>query len=419
MTYPNFVDLTVEAAFSSATATYGQWDDGLWDTATWGPDIVWLDITQWVLEIQGGFGRQRETDHFQAGLGYARLDNSDARFSPANLAGPYVAGGVTGVRPLRPLRITGVWAGVTYPIAYGVLGDPDETWIDGEPGEITLPFTDGLSVLANYNGPAQVAQGAGELTGLRIQRILANAGWTLPTNVNPGTVTCQATTLAQNALTELYLTSDSEGGAMWCDPDGSFVFENQYALVENSRSRESQATFGDRPALDELPYAEPPKPTYSRDVLANQAAIGRAGGTQQTAYDLTSMALYGARGPSRTDLVCQSDLQCAALAAWTVARYAQPEYRFRSITIDPMADPTNLWPQVLGRRIRDRVTVNRRPFSSTALTITNDAFIDGISFNFTPGRWRTTFQLASATAYQQFGLWDATDAMWDTSKFFY
>ena len=39
---------TVEVALSAATGTYGAWGAGLWDTATWGPDIIWTDVSQWV-----------------------------------------------------------------------------------------------------------------------------------------------------------------------------------------------------------------------------------------------------------------------------------------------------------------------------------------------------------------------------------
>jgi hypothetical protein len=39
------VTITVEAALSAATGTYGAWDASLWDTATWGPDVVWTDIS--------------------------------------------------------------------------------------------------------------------------------------------------------------------------------------------------------------------------------------------------------------------------------------------------------------------------------------------------------------------------------------
>jgi hypothetical protein len=38
---------------------------------------------------------------------------------------------------------------------------------------------------------------------------------------------------------------DSEGGALFVDADGTAIFEDQYALMENARSNTVQGTFVD------------------------------------------------------------------------------------------------------------------------------------------------------------------------------
>ncbi len=61
------------------------------------------------------------------------------------------------------------------------------------------------------------------------------------------------------------------------------------------------------------------------------------------------------------------------------------------MTLLPRTDPTNLWPQALGRLIGDRVTVKRTPLGLNAET-SLDFIIDGIEHSFGIGPvWTTTF----------------------------
>src|SRR5690242_14685461 len=93
------VTVTVEAAFSNATGSYGAWDSGLWDTAMWGPDLTWTDITDYVRSINTNRSFDRAAQAWESGTATLVLDNRDARFSPTNTTGPYASGGITGVRP--------------------------------------------------------------------------------------------------------------------------------------------------------------------------------------------------------------------------------------------------------------------------------------------------------------------------------
>ena len=96
-------------------------------------------------------------------------------------------------------------------------------------------------------------------------------------------------------------------------------------------------------------------------------------------------------------------------------QFKAPELRITQITLRPQADPTRLWPQVLGRRVRDLVRVVLRPIGGG--TITRDCHIAGIQHASNGEEWTTTFDLSSATVYQSFaasrfdvGSWDA--ALW-------
>lgn len=415
------VTLTLEAALSAATGTYGAWDAALWDTATWGPDDLFVDISATLRSFSTVRKFGREVAAWQAGTANYVLGNLSGDFSMDNLSGPYVTAGVTGIRPWRPIRQTATYAGITYPLYRGYAQDWIESYpVMAETGKgdaiVSVPCIDELGKLAAYNGLAVTPTvGASELFGARIHRILNNAGHTGTRAIEVGSTTMQATNLSANTVTELKLTADSEGGSVYIGADGAVIGEQQYALVQNTRSITSQATFGDGGGA-EIPYSDI-QLSGAGDLIVNIASYARVGSTSQVVSDLTSRALYGDRTDPRTDLICETDAQAAALASWKVSRFKAPERRVQSITIKPRRSPTTMFPIALGLRVRDLVTVIRRPPGGQ--TITQYCHVAGISHQLSQGKerqWVTTFDLFSATPYRAFstsiwdtGLWGSAD----------
>lgn len=411
------VTITVEAAFSAAQGDYGVWDIGAWDTATWGPDLVWSDISQYVRSIQTSIGRSREFDHFSAGTATLVLANRDGRFSPENTSGPYASGGLSGVRPWRPMRIRVDLLNVVFadPAPLYIFYGYAESFTDDFPGtkdsRTTIKLVDGIALIAAFDGFEQPAEGDGEPAGVRIHRVLDNAMWTGGRSIDTSGTLCQATTLAQNAWTELLLTADSDGGDVWVEPDNTLVFEHAGHPYEDPRESSVQATFTDDDTglrYQDIEFA------YDGDLLVNLAKIARAGGTEQTAADNTSRALFGDHLFSRDDLICTTDSQVLSIANRMVGLRAESEKRVKSITIHPRSDPDNLWLQ-LERRIRDRINI-KRTIPGTTVTLDRDCFIDGIEHTITPEDWVTTFTLASATGFAtagEIGVWDS--GIWDVA----
>lgn len=418
--YGGTVTLTVEAALSVASSGYGVWDVGVWDSATWGPDVTWIDISAYVRSVRTSRQFSRDLQAWEAGSATIVLNNRDGRFSPSNLSGPYVAAGVTQIRPWRPIRVTATYNSVTYPIFRGYA----LAWEEGFAGPMTInkgdaittvPCTDELGSLARFDGLEQSPAGASETSGQRLHRILDNAGHSGERAIDAGRVTVAATTLASNAVTELKLTSDSEGGAIWIDADGTVTAADQYSLIESSRSRNSQVTYGDGGG-SEIGYSDI-QLAYNGDLVANIASFARTGGTAQTTTDEDSRALYGDRRYTRTDLVCETDAQALALAQLWIARYSEPEQRVVSIQLKPRRSASTMFPDVLGRRVRDLVTVNRQPPGS--YTISRDCHVAGISHTITAGDWVTDIDLWSGRPWTDFAtsLWDT--GLWDTARWFF
>jgi hypothetical protein len=409
----NLPEITVEMGLSTAASGFAAWNASLFDAGAWGPDAVWVEVSAFVKSATTTVGRQRETDRYGGRMTLV-LSNRDARFTPANLAGPYVVAGVSQVRPMVPVRVTATWSGATYPVFYGYA----ESWQDEFPSQgmdavTVVSCVDALSTLARVDGAAQPLQGGGESTGQRMHRILNGAGWTLPRDIDFGIVTVQGTTLDANAMAEAMVTADSEGGWFWADPDGTFVFRERTSIMERTRSTTVQAALG----TGSLPCRDIVVESGT-DVLLNVASYARVGGAVVTAIDETSRALYGTFRTSRGDLVSYSDGQVADLALWDVARYRNAEYRPVRATLDPALSPAAMWPVALGAKIKDRVSVTLT-VSASSTTAVFASFIEGVTHSITPGAWSTTFAFSSATPYGVLvrSTWNAST--WDSATWFY
>lgn len=417
---PYGATLTVEIALSASTGRYGIWGTGRWGSATWGPSETWVDVTQWVRSIETHAAFSRDVASWEAGTATVVLDNRDGRFSPANLSGPYVVGGITSIRPWRAIRIRASYGGAeTLPIWRGYVKPWKERYSVAAVGEgdveLTLQCVDEFGSLARFDGYEQPGAGAGELSGLRIHRVLNNAGHSGARDVHPGEVTLQATTLAANCVTELKLTADSEGGSVFVGPDGAVLYRGRHDLIEADRSNTVQVTWGDD--TGEMPYTDI-EPDFDGDLLVNIAAFARVGSTVQVASRESSRALYGPAQATRTDLICETDAQALELARYAVLRYSEPEQRISRIEVTPLnPDPeltAQLWPLVLGSRHRDLVRIRRQP--PGGYVISQDCHIAGIHHRIDPDDWRTSFDLFSAAAYEDVARWGR--ARWGQSKWF-
>lgn len=420
---PDGVTLMVEVALTSATGQAGIWDVSLWDSAIWGAGENWEDVSAYVRSVDTSRKFSRDLRSWSAGSATVVLNNVDGRFCPDNTTGPYTAGGITGIRPGRPMRISLIYAGITYWLFYGYAYSWAESWVAHGPRKgdalMTVSGKDEWGRLAKTDGYAVAPVGAGELFGQRISRVLDAAGMNAPRDIDLGSNTMQATDLSDAPLTELGVTAASEGGAVWIDADGTFLARRKYALVEDSRSTTVQATFGDGGGV-EIPWVDIDVAPVTDDMIINVATYKRVGGTDQRYTDPTSIALYGDcddKSPNRDNLVCETDAQTYSLAQWAVATNKDPEARINQLTIKPRCDPTVLMPLILGLKIRDLIEVIIRPPSATLHTMTRSCFVSGIAMKISDADMEVKIDTSAAGVYRAFstslwdlGLWD--EALW-------
>jgi hypothetical protein len=202
---------------------------------------------------------------------------------------------------MRRVRIRAVWNGVTYPIFRGYADDFVPSYQGNTWTYTTVPATDGMVTLAGDRTALATPVGAGEDSGARVKRILDAANWPSTDRViATGNTTLQATDMGGSPGSELQLVADTEHGEFYIDAQGRAVFRNRQAIITDTRSNTSQATFGDGgyAATGEIPYADATQSTPG-DTLVNSITATRVGGAEQVVTDGLSVSRYGAKPYSR------------------------------------------------------------------------------------------------------------------------
>jgi hypothetical protein len=100
------------------------------------------------------------------------------------------------------------------------------------------------------------------------------------------------------------------------------------------------------------------------DEVFNQSTVSRDGGLAQTVDDTASQSAYGVRAHDETGLILAFDDDARLIAQTIVDRFADPMYRFETITLNGAAQ--NRRTQILAREIGDTIRIKRRGEGGTA-----------------------------------------------------
>lgn len=277
---------------------------------------------------------------------------------------------------------------------------------------------------------------AGELTGARITRILDAAGW--PTNlrrIDTGTTSIDVQNASQTVLEMLQEVAETEAGALYVEDDGSVVFQDRYALIGDARSLTNQAVYDTTVAGGK--YFADVEIAYDDQLIRNVIRVSRKtttaangdslAGTTVMTSNVESQSIYGARAldlelPIPSTVGSDSNYgqsQASGLALFLASIYANPELRPASLSFIAQSDEAQLYPELLGRRIFDRVNVKFNVPGGGA-AISRDCFIEKVSHSIGLDRWQTSFGLASATYYTGFFILDnASFGVLDSNKLAY
>lgn len=348
-------------------------------------------------------GRNHELQRTDPGTLSALLDNRHGDYDPTNTGSPYYPG----VKRKRWMRVSAVWATVTYRRWTGLIESWQQNWPGmGADATVEIRASDGLTVL-NLFDLEGLSFGA-QTTGARVTAVLDAAGITAYTVDTGATTVVASGVFAEDsmALPHLLEVEQSENGLLFAEGDGSIVFQARHYRLLNSSA--AVDTIGDSGV--EIPYRAATLDLDDAD-LWNSVAVTPAGGTPELATDTASITAHWERRMNRA-ILSASQPEALSAAQFLIARYADPGPRIPVLDLVG-ATATTKWPTILGAGNSDRFTWTRR---ATAHTITQDVFVERVSDTVTPGQdWRVSFQLSPAADQAGWLLGDATYSLLGTS----
>lgn len=316
----------VEIGFdvTGANAPFFQLDDpvkGVLDNTVYPlSGTVFYDVTEKVRSVTVRRGKNRQLDTYDAGLANIVFDNNDRTFDPEFAASPYFGQ----IIPRRAVRISSdnqlLFTGTVddWNLAYSV---------DGY-SEASAACSDAFSILNNQVISAGTA--TPQLPGARIISILDQATVDWPEEkreIETGTIQLGADVVPAdtNALSYLRNIATSETGKVFIDKEGDLVFADR-----NLFSEPGYLVFADDDTG--LGY-QGLKVVFGSELLYNEISLTNYANLSATATDLESVGQYGVSSLNQTNLLTETLGNLTNLAVFQTKRYANPEYRFESLSV--------------------------------------------------------------------------------------
>ncbi len=363
---------------------------------------TWTDISTDLISLSIYRGRQHELNRIEAGTARITLLNTSGNYWPSKVTGDYYPN----IKPLKRINIRAIYGGTTYDLYTGFI----ESW---QPDFIMQPIKGPVAIISavdlqkNLSNVLWTSNEGQAYSGTRIYSALSYFGWpTADRNLDTGISLMQAQNLSEaNVMAHLYKVQDSENGIMFIQGNGYVAFHDRYHRLTATKSKTSQAVFG-----DDVPPGGTDKgytsiyTGFDDLFIYNDIHFTRIGGTVQIATDSTSITTNGRRTYAQTNLLNTSDGQCLDAANYIKSRYKDPAERVRSINVNAGADQTNLYPLVFGLDISDRISIRLQQASVLA-----DYYIEAVNHTWNaakPGEWITAYQLSSVSNQAYWSLGD-------------
>jgi hypothetical protein len=344
------------------------------------PALV-LNLTDITRQIQIRRGRNIGRDTYEAGTCTVRIYDQTGRFNPQNPSSD-LFGYLT---PLRKLRISASYLGVTYYLFSGYTTDYIYTYDKAENvSYVDINASDAFRLFNMSTITTVTGQANGQDTGTRIGKILDTVSFPLTMrSIDTGDSLTQADP-ASNRITlqALKNVETSEQGAFFINPEGNAVFKNRSNVISSAGG--TPIAFNQTTGIPyrNLVFA------FDDKLIVNKSTVTRVGGTGQTYTDANSVAEYFPHVVNFSDLVIQTDTDAANIAAIYVATRSSTTIRIDSMIVD-LYDPNVPSATMLDLDYFDNVVItNIQPDGST---ITKNLQIQGVVWEITPNSWTGNF----------------------------
>lgn len=258
-------------------------------------------------------------------------------------------------------------------------------------------------------------------SGKQIKVLMTSSG--IPASaigtIATGKVTCKAPliTLGQTQLLSVIQTAENtENGFFYCAETGKITYLDGQYFEKAPAAITSNCTIADDTTPAHFPPAVPPTPGLDDLTLWNYIPVGIQGATATSptsalliAQTSTSQTKYGKRVlTGYTGMYFTTRQNAQARATLLKIVYSTPMVRIRQVSINSRATAGTNFPQMLGRKLLDAITVHWLPFDGTASAFVQLSNIEKITHTVTKSTWTTTWGLAPVFQRTWFVLNNAT-----------
>ena len=368
---------------------------------------LFYDVTDRVKSYTLNRGKRRELDKFTTGSANLTFTNQDRAFDPFYTASPFYPD----IRPRRNIRISTIVAGATAIQFTGMVEDWTIDYDVSGRSDAFAACVDGFVVFGgqqlNFGTPTS------QKTGARIGAILNRSEVNWPAglrDLDTGAQTLSTIAIDQGTetLDYLQLIEASEPGQLFMSKDNKVTF----------RDRTRAATIGTVVFSDQgtaIPYNDITI-DYGTELLYNRAVVSRLGGSPKTATNAASQSEYGVASLEFNGLLIDTDANAQALADFIVNKYADPELRFDSLSVQLAGLGTADQATVLDIELADIIRVEYQPLGLGG-TIVKDVQVIGIRHDARPASHTISFALQSTDTAAMVFAGTADAALWPFSIF--
>jgi hypothetical protein len=345
-----------------------------------------FDITDRLVTCQVRRGKNEALDRIDAGVVSITVDNSDRRFDPLYVDGPYYG-------QLVPRR-TVIISSNDYPVFVGFIDDFDIQYEPGKQSVVRIDSSDAFSVLTN--SALDEFTPDSELSGARINTVLDRPEVDWPADardIDAGNSVMLDTDVAEGTgtLEYLQLVANSEFGTLFLAKDGKITYRERNAVPNTP-----DLVFTDEVVAgvyQGIQFADV-NIVYGSENLYNRVTLENADLFPEQAFaeDADSQALYGPRVLNQSGLLIQDPTQLQFLADFLLARYKEPQYRFQTVTVVLDTLTTVNQDKVLDLEIGDIVLIRFEP-SDIPPAIEQYCRIIGINHDWNPASKNISFAL--------------------------
>lgn len=355
---------------------------------------LFYDITEKVTGVTINRGRSRELDRFTTGGASVEFINQDRAFDPFYESSPYYPD----IRPRRDIKISTITSAGTSVQFTGLVEDWSLDYqVDGN-ATASAACVDGFILFGGQQLNAHTA--TAQMSGARLSAILDRPEVNWPAglrSIDTGAQMLQADVIEQGreTLEYLQLVEASEPGALFMGKDNTITFRDR-----NRAASIGTVVFSD--AGTALPYSEITV-TFGTELLYNRASIAALNFESEVAENQVSINEYGVVSIDIAGLLMEDSDDALAYAQYLVNKYAEPELRFDTMTVELAGLSDADQAEVLALDLTDIIRVEYQP-NKIGDPIVKDVEILGIRHGIGLASHKVTFNLGSTdTAAMVFG----------------